>query len=604
MPHQASSRSPLLLQIANQIILAELIWPLPLLLIGIAGLVEPLLIGVTLSLALIPWLARWFLLGRPTRNTFIGKALGLFMLSAIVSMGATYDPALSWPMLLTLAGSISLFFAIANTFIPPRRVAGGLVVVAGLGAFYFVGQYAHFDYQGEVGRLADLGRITGFLLPNMVFFVPHPNAMAGFLEGAFLLSLVLIRHSRNGEQIGWGLIALLMAYGLLISASRGSWLGLAVALGIWGLLLNPNRGFRLGLIGSGVVVLIIGVYTVGSQTHDLAFLNSIQQTIDSRLILYRNTFYLFKDYIFTGIGLGDVFALVYSRYQLLIPVPFLTYTHNLFLAVGLGLGLMGLVALIWLLFGFYLFVIQVERVGLNKRSLALFRGDWLGVTATLTHGLVDAPQFSAPGWTMPLLFALLGLAIASGRAGLAEQEEGNNIIKAHSRWRWSVVGTTAVVLMVVGGIFRQPLASAWYSNLGAVYQTRAELTPDLHDTTREVLAAQAITYFERALNFDPSQPAANRRFGMMALDKHIFDVAVDYLARAYEQEPHNQATLKALGLAYLWTGQLDSARELLQQRDDRSELVEELGTWGWWWGTQNRPDLSEYAAEMQKRLSE
>jgi len=48
---------------------------------------------------------------------------------------------------------------------------------------------------------------------------------------------------------------------------------------------------------------------------------------------------------------------------------------------------------------------------------------------------------------------------------------------------------------------------------------------------------------------------------------------------AYDQEPGNQAALKTLGYAYLWTGQLDPAEKLLRQRDDREALVEELGTW-------------------------
>jgi Flp pilus assembly protein TadD len=110
-------------------------------------------------------------------------------------------------------------------------------------------------------------------------------------------------------------------------------------------------------------------------------------------------------------------------------------------------------------------------------------------------------------------------------------------------------------------------------------------------------------YYERALRLNPSQSVANRRLGMIALEQRNFEAAVAYLQQAYPHEPHNQATLKALGLASLWAGRLSSAEELLRQLDSQSELIEELNVWTWWWMTQSREDLSAHAAEMVQRLS-
>jgi hypothetical protein len=603
--YYASSRSSLL-NIADKIISAELIWPLPLVVVGVLGIVDWLIVAAAVILLLLPWVARWYVYGTPARRSFVGGALGLLVLSALISMWATYNLAVSLPMLLTLLGSVGLFFAISNTFISPRRVAAGLVIVAGLVSLYFVGQYAYFDYHEEAGRLAELGRLTGSLLPDVVLFVPHPNAVAGFLEGTVLLSLVLTWRTRGGEQFGWGLITLLIVYAMLITGSRGSWIGLLVALGVGGILLIPDRRFRLAVGGLGVIGGLLALFFIiwsGPRIHQMPFVNSTLATANSRLMLYRNSLDLLGDYLFTGIGLGDVFALTYSRYQLLISVPFLTYTHNLFLAIGLGLGILGLISLIWLLISFYYFVIRAERAGLSRRSLPLFRAAWLGVTVTFVHGLTDAPQFSEPGWTMPMLFAVLGLTIATGRPALLSNSKTNETVtEKETRWKWLALAIIAVFLIGTTVIFWRPIASAGYANLGAVYQTQADLSIDLSDDAREVAAQRAIIYFERALSLNPSQAVANRRFGIMALEREVFDVAVVYLKRAFDQEPGNQATLKALGYAYLWTGQLDVAEKLLRQRDDRDELREELGTWSWWWGTQERYDLSEYANEMVERL--
>jgi putative inorganic carbon (HCO3(-)) transporter len=587
---------------AERVVSLELIWPLPLLLIGIGGVSDPQAAGAALVLAALPWGAHWLVFGRPTRRAFVGGPLALFVASALLGMWAAYDPALSWPMLLTVLGSASLFFAVVNSPTAPWRVAEGIAVAAGLVALYFVGQYAHFDYQEEAGQLARLGRLTGSLMPNLVFFTPHPNAVASFLEGAFPLTLALVWYRRGIVRMAWGTAAAITAYGLLISQSRGAWIGLGVALVIGVLLRLPSWAERL-VVGSLVLVGgLLGLFAVTRLVptdQGILALNSALQTVGSRLVLYRNSLYLLGDYPFTGIGLGDTFAMVYSRYQLLIQVPFLSYSHNLFLSVGLGQGLTGLAALAWLLAGFYYFVGRVERAELDARSLLLFRAAWLGTTVTLVHGLTDAPQFSAR-WTMPMLFALLSLAVTVGRSALTPVYGESAGCR---RRRWAGVAAAGVALAVASLVFGRPLLSAWYANLGAVYQTRADLSPGLPDATRAENATRAVWYFEHALRLNPAQAVANRRLGQMSMEREDFEKAALYLEQAYPHEMANQATLKALGYAYLWSGRLDAAEVLLRQIDAQSELVEELGTWTWWWGTQNRADRAAAAAEMARRLS-
>jgi putative inorganic carbon (HCO3(-)) transporter len=603
MPYRNHSPS-LLLFAAERVVSLELIWPLPLLLVGIGGVVAPVAVGAALALAALPWSARWLVFGRPTRRVFVGGALALFVASAVAGMWATYDLSLSWPMLLTIVGSVCLFFTVVNSPTSPWRVSAGLAVAAGLMAFYFAGQYAHFDYQGEGGLLARLGRLTGSLMPNLVFFTPHPNAVAGFLEGAFLLDLVLAWHRHGIGRLAWGLAATITAYGLLISQSRGAWIGLGVVLVISVLLSLPNWTERLVvgvLVFAGGLLGLFAITRLVPSNQEMLTLDSALQTAGSRFVLYRNSLNLFGDYLFTGIGLGGTFAMVYSRYQLLIQVPFLSYSHNLFLSVGLGQGLLGLVALVWLLVSFYYFVGRVERADLDAQSLPLFRAAWLGATVTLVHGLADAPQFSDARWTMPMLFALLGLAIAIGRPALTP---GAGAQVDHHRRRWSAIAVFSAILIIIAlAVFGRPLLSDWYANLGAVYQTRADLSPGLPDATREEDAARAKLYFEHALSLNPTQPVANRRLGQMALQVEDFERAVVYLEQAYPHEMANQATLKALGYAYLWSGRLEAAEALLRQLDDQSELVEELGNWAWWWDTQNRADRAAAAAEMARRLS-
>jgi tetratricopeptide (TPR) repeat protein len=331
------------------------------------------------------------------------------------------------------------------------------------------------------------------------------------------------------------------------------------------------------------------------------------EVVSSRFSLYRNSLNLFNDYLFTGIGLGDTFAMVYSHYQLMFHVPFLFYAHNLFLAVALGQGILGLVALIWLVFSFFGFVYQVEQSSLNDEALSIFRAAWLGVTITFIHGLTDAPQFSPDRWTMVMLFALLGLTVAAGKSVLRQEESEYRTSSGLSLWRatpWKWAGLAVFGFTMIFLIFGNGLLSIFYANIGSVYQSRADLSSQLDNVAREAALAQSIVYFERALKFNPSQPVANRRLGLIALEQQRYDMAVGHLEQAHLREPQNQATLKSLGYGYLWSGNLPAAIAMFRQVEMRDFLRQELVYWQWQWREQGREDLAGYAQAMLQALSE
>lgn len=608
--HYAYSQQ-LLVQYADKVLTLELFYPFPLIVMGVLRILSPLLVGVGIGLVLLPWLARWVVFGRPTRPTFIGGALALLGTSGLIGVWVSYDSYLSWPLFFTLLGSIALFFAIVNAPVSYWQPGQGLIIAAAMCACYFVGQYGHFYYPYEKGLLPDLGRLTGSVLPNLVAFTPHPNAVASFLASVWFLSLVLVWQGRGGKRVVWALAASIISYGLLISESRGAWLGLAIALIILARLLLPWPKFWLVVESAGLAGAVLGLcilyYAAVFTGLEIPLLSPTLNTAQSRLILYHNSLNLWSDYLFTGIGLGDTFAFVYSRYQLLIPYRFLSYAHNLFLSVGLSLGLLGLVALIWLLLSFYQFVIRVETKGnFSSHSLSLFRAAWLGATVTFIHGLTDAPQLAGSGWTMPMLFAVLGLVVATGYPALMKGEDNKEADEkplAQNRWRGWVKGGAVGVLVVIALVFWRPLVSAWYANLGTIYQTRAELSPNLDNLARQTEIKRALDYFAQALNLNPAQVVANRRLGLIALDRGNFEAAAVYLEQAYQQGPNNQATLKALGFTYLWLGRLDDAEVLLQQVDNKYQLIEELQNWSNWRASQGEIEFSNFARDMVRRLS-
>jgi tetratricopeptide (TPR) repeat protein len=326
----------------------------------------------------------------------------------------------------------------------------------------------------------------------------------------------------------------------------------------------------------------------------------LNRPVDPRLTLYHNSLYLGRDYAFTGIGLGSTFGNVYSRHSLLIQPLFLTYSSNLLLSVWLNQGLLGLVAFVGIVVTYYGYIAPIIRQG---RPRALFHGLWLGVTASLVHGLFDARQYTESAWTMPVLFIALGLTIAYGQLTPAEESDVVSF-RQWVRWPLSVAGA-ALVLLVVGFVsFRATITAAWQTNQGALAETRGEFAPDLSDDERAAQLDSALGGFQAALDTDPDYAPANRRLGNLLVGRESFNEAVPLLERAYAHEPTNPAAIKGLGLAYVWVGRTEEAAQVLQELPDVTDMTIELYTWGYYRSgdEQQQPLLAAYAWETAETM--
>jgi tetratricopeptide (TPR) repeat protein len=300
--------------------------------------------------------------------------------------------------------------------------------------------------------------------------------------------------------------------------------------------------------------------------------------------VYRNSVYLIQDLPLTGIGLGRQFGMVYSTYTLLIQYLFLSYSHNFYLEVWLEQGLLGVTALLWLMAAHY----QAAWTHKEAGDDLLFQSTWLGVTAILVHGVTDARQYQDLWCWLPF-FALLGL----GGAFLRERTG----VRRRRRWLFPAGVVGAFVLAVAIALF--PWPATYHANLGCVLQARADLAPSLNEGQRVVLRQQAVDRYRRAIQFDAHNRTARQRLGLMLLEERQFDEGVEHLEIAWQTDPGNTTTRKALGLAYVWVGDLESAQPLLS---DVPGIVEELNVWGWWWDTEQRMEQSLNAYYMSLLL--
>ena len=528
------------------------------------------------------------------RLTALDLPLTLFLLSAILGLWPAYDRSLCWATRSALVAGFVMYGVISRMATSRTRWRAIATVIVLTGVFlslYFVTQYDHFGYPEKVEALERLGSFIGRITPSIASWAPVANSVAAYLEGVFFLAVALVLAEKRwawrvGGTIGAGLILL----ALLMSASRGAWLAVLVGLALW--LALYWRPARVAAIIGAILMLGLAIYVIVQ--HDITVLGDIpivDRTLaplfirPDRLHVYRNSLYLIQDFALTGIGLGKPFAMVLSKYALLIQVPFLTYSHNLYLEVWLQQGLLGAVAWLWLMVALY----QAAWTHAKPGTDFLYQGTWLGLTAVFVHGISDARQY-VDLWCWVPFFGLLGLnaAILLRRAGTTTHAKS-----------WASPAAVLGLFLVTVLISLHPVPATWHANLGCVLQARGDLLASLSDSQSAALRQQAADHYQRAIEVAPHNRTAQQRLGLMLVDQGRFSEAVEHLEMAWQADPENTTTQKALGLAYVWVGEMEKATPLLQ---DIPDIVNELNSWGWWRSTQQQTEQAIHAYRMSLLL--
>lgn len=533
-------------------------------------------------------------------------ALVVYGLTALLSFFTAYESSRSEAVVAAVVVSVIIYFALVYKLLHDETTLIFGKVVGGLGllfALFFISQFAHQNYIETPALINRIGGITT-VLPYLNIFI-HQNSASTIIN--LLLPIVvalLITTKRPNSRILWVVTLIALLYAYLLTYSRGAYLGLAVAL-LLGLAvvgikrLSGRQAISLiGVIVAVVVVIIVGLVLIGPR---VPFVASLMGVTASRLEIYRNSLGLAGDYLFTGIGLGDTFAMVYSRYSLMIFVPLFTYTHNLFLAVLLGQGIFGLVAFIIVLIAFYSFVARVLVVVQINEIEPLFYGGLIGVTATLVHGLTDARQYVESPFNLPLLFMGMALTVACGLNALRlEAFENRDTNRSGGWWTLRIITVGSVVVLAVAAvIFNKQIIAAWYTNIGALNEIRSDSTimPNIGGVIRSEYARFARENYEFALKIDPDYPNANRRLGNMNVDSGAYPQAAPLLEKAYAAEPNYQATTKGLGLAYTWLGRTQDAACVLNKLPNVTAMSDELVTWSTFRHEQQQDLLAAYALD-------
>lgn len=338
----------------------------------------------------------------------LGPYFTLYLLFITLGLALSLNVSLSLRFYLF---HLTCFFITLVTVsaVETRGQLNGLLVLVGCGLAIAA---AYGCYQGIIGvevvaSQQDLTLNEG--MPGRIYsFFNNPNNFAEVLVMFLPLVAAVTMNARGwrGKVLGCvgfglGIAALLLTY------SRSSWLGLALAAVVFLGLLNWR--FLPGLLVLGICAIPFLPQTIWNRI--LTIGNMQDSSAKYRIAIYEDTARLLKDYGWTGVGLGsDVMQKVFHNYPTLYDGNYPIHTHNNYLQMWGETGIFGLLTFLGLIFGQIkegLFAFRKADKQL-RRIIAAALGGFVGI---LFIGLVEYTWFYPRNM---FLFWLLFAVIACG----------------------------------------------------------------------------------------------------------------------------------------------------------------------------------------------
>ena len=585
-----------------------------------------------LVLLLAPWFVQSALSRRLPRRTGLELPLLLFLISAALAVWASFDRQEAWPKLWRIVGGVALFYAFQNAAPLGRKRVRLLSAFGAAVSVYFLVTHDWATYPAKIPALTRLGQALQSPVPPLSIHRLHPNVAGGILAMMVpFAGLVALwswhdlgdRSSSDAcgavRAFSWLVFGaalaclLLILFGLLMSTSRGAWTALGCSLVLAALWAMSRRVARsVPALGSWLfpvlaVALLLGGLAVAAAWPGgiVGFLGAIPgpETGASRVELLRNSLSLVRDYPLIGAGLGS-FQMLYSTYALFLHVGYTVHAHNLLFNVAVEQGLLGVFALLWMwgaLGGMLRARLAVRTAGRaapdasGDDGTAALAAAVLCLVVAVVHGMVDDVLYGSRA------VLLLCLPLGFGFRSTPPHTIGRGSRAWLPRWKILVPAGLAVILGLAL-LWRKPLLSLVYGNLGAVHQSQAELSvyswpewPLQDEVRRSIDLSRPISEFERALALDPRNATAHRRLGMIDLSMGRYEQALPHLEAAYVAEPSSDVTRSLLGEAYVANGRLAEGLILLSSVGDSGGRLAARVFWYGYIGDEERQEWMRQA---------
>jgi len=346
-------------------------------------------------------------------NTPLDKPiLCLLLLCFLSSIFSLHRYTSTWSLILLL-NYLTIYYLVIHTIRTRTQFRQLIYLVIGVAIFLSIfGIFKRFGSNPfPWWEYSDLKYSADFLSATY----GNHNHLAGYMEMAIplLLGLFLIGF-RGGKLLLIVFLTFLMLTALILSLSRGGWIGSLIGLVFMALALVTDRHFRnkrliAALTGGFVAVAFI----VLASTPVVERIRTLEQkkeipNLSARVTVWKGVVEMIQDHPLLGTGPGT-FAAVFTQYQ---PPGFACryfMAHNDYLHITSETGLPIIAIVVWM-------IISLYRKGFKnlKNPSRLVRGITVGamsgITAILVHSISD---FNLHIPANALLFTVLAALVAA-----------------------------------------------------------------------------------------------------------------------------------------------------------------------------------------------
>ena len=406
----------------------------------------------------------------------------------------------------------------------------------------------------------------------------NPDHFANYLVLAFPIAVVGVLSPRSVVGRRWSepfavfaaMAAVVCIVGVLISLSRGAWVGALVgsAALLFASLRRDQRAapddgqglmVRRAAI-AGCLLFLLALMVAGAPTGKIsarlsATANHDESVLD-RLAVWRDSLGIIRDFPLLGVGLGG-WPEIFSRYdsEPWDPVYFWREAHNDYLQLLEEAGIIGFLLAGWILLSQARALSRARRL-VAPRRLPLVAAAIAAAASFAAHELLDF-NFQVPANAL-LLVVILGLAHRQAADGGVQWWQG---APTGSQRVWRAAGAGALAALAVGLIWCASRHDrlAYPYNLDAADDAAESMRPD-----------QAAARFTAMVQDYPAHASAHLWLAHALLDEKQPDAAGRQLLIAVRLDPANPDAHDALAQVLFQSGDRAGSLEQVTQSVARS----------------------------------
>jgi O-antigen ligase len=256
--------------------------------------------------------------------------------------------------------------------------------------------------------------------------IGSPNILGSLMVLLIPVSIGFIcSETRTLKKLAFAGMTFIMTLCLVVTYSRGAWIGFAVAMAVLALMIDKRLLIPAAL---GAVAVFIFVPSVGDR---LVYLISPQYMKSSltagRAIRWLTGLKMLKENPLLGVGLGRFGGAVAMTNKL----PGTFYMDNYFLKTAVEMGLIGLTAFCVLIYNALAWSFRALRNLANTRSLRPAQGALAGMIGVVIHNFVEnvfeVPMMVTYFWLFAAIIIFLGYVYGKDEHNTVDQQNMETI---------------------------------------------------------------------------------------------------------------------------------------------------------------------------------